>query len=124
MWEHYYDAAASAAASVVLSNPLKKPLIAETSLKNDRVDSEALAQLLRLDACRRCSRRPKDLRALRRLARDCVFFQRKLGRDAEPHVLTFFGEGDSLHRSTPFAEAAAGGGSGGSILRSTVGSMP
>ncbi len=78
VWEHYYDAAASAAASVVLSNPLKTRLIAETSLKNDRVDSEALAQLLRLNALPTVFAPPKDLRALRRLARDCVFFQRKL----------------------------------------------
>ncbi len=78
VWEHYYDAAASAATSVVLSNPLKTRLIAETSLKNDRVDSESLAQLLRLNALPTVFAPPKDLRALRRLARDCVFFQRKL----------------------------------------------
>jgi len=78
VWEHYYDAAESAGASVVISNPLKTRLIAETSLKNDRVDSEALAQLLRLNALPTAFAPPHELRALRRLARDWVFFQRKL----------------------------------------------
>ncbi|NNN17057.1 MAG: transposase [Thermoplasmata archaeon] len=50
VWEHFYEAALKAGALPVLSNPLKTRLIAETSLKNDRVDSEALATLLRLNA--------------------------------------------------------------------------
>ena len=78
VWEHFYDAAASTGASVVLSNPLKTRLIAETSLKSDRVDSEALAELLRLNALPTVFAPPQDIRVLRRLARDWVFFQRKL----------------------------------------------
>jgi transposase len=78
VWEHYYNAAESTGASVVISNPLKTRLIAETSLKNDRVDSEDLAQLLRLNALPTAFAPPHDLRVLRRLARDWVFFQRKL----------------------------------------------
>lgn len=78
VWEHYYDAAARAGASVVLSNPLKTRLIAETSLKSDKVDSEALATLLRLNALPTAYAPPPELRALRRLVRDWVFFQRKL----------------------------------------------
>lgn len=78
VWEHYYDAAESAGASVVLSNPLKTRLIAETSLKSDKVDSEALATLLRLNALPTVYAPPPELRSLRRLVRDWVFFQRKL----------------------------------------------
>lgn len=78
VWEHYYDAAARAGASVVLSNPLKTRLIAETSLKSDKVDSEALATLLRLNALPTAYAPPPELRTLRRLVRDWVFFQRKL----------------------------------------------
>lgn len=44
-----FEAAASVSASVVLSNPLRTRLIADASLKTDRVDSEALATLLRLN---------------------------------------------------------------------------
>lgn len=78
VWEHFYDAALRAGASPVISNPLKTRLIAETSLKSDRVDSEALATLLRLNALPTAFAPPPELRVLRRLVRDWVFFERKL----------------------------------------------
>jgi transposase len=78
VWEHFYDAALRVGASPVLSNPLKTRLIAETSLKSDKVDSEALATLLRLNALPAAYAPPPEIRALRRLVRDWVFFQRKL----------------------------------------------
>lgn len=78
VWEHYYDAAVAAEASVVLSHPYKTRLIAEASLKSDKVDSEALANLLRLNALPTAFAPPLELRVLRRIVRDWVFFQHKL----------------------------------------------
>ena len=76
MWEHYYDAATATGASVTLSNPYKTRLIAEASLKSDKVDSEALARLLRLDSLPTAYAPPPEIRALRTLVRDRVFYRR------------------------------------------------
>jgi hypothetical protein len=45
---HIYDAACSAGADATLVHPYKVRVISEASLKSDRVNSEAPAQLLRL----------------------------------------------------------------------------
>lgn len=79
LWEHFYDAAARTGASVVLSNPYKTRLIAEASLKTDRVDSEALANLLRLNSVPESYAPPPEIRALRRLVRERVFYRQKAG---------------------------------------------
>ncbi|EQD71529.1 transposase IS116/IS110/IS902 family protein, partial [mine drainage metagenome] len=50
VWEHVYDSAASTGAEVLLANPLQAKLITKATLKTDRVDSEKLALLARLDA--------------------------------------------------------------------------
>ena len=50
VWQHVYDAAASTGARVTLAHPYKARVITEASLKSDKVDSQALAQLLRLKA--------------------------------------------------------------------------
>jgi transposase len=76
MWEHYYDTVASTGASVTLSNPYKTRLIAEASLKSDKVDSEALARLLRLDSLPTAYAPPPETRRLRILVRDRVFYRR------------------------------------------------
>ncbi len=76
-WEHIYDAAAPAALSVTLSHPKKTRIIAEASLKTDRVDSEALATLLRLDAVPEAFAPPPPLRELRDLVRERVFYSAK-----------------------------------------------
>jgi transposase len=79
VWEHFFDAAESTGASVSLSNPLKTRLIAEASLKTDRVDSEALATLLRLDALPTSYAPPPETRDLRARIRERVFYRRKAG---------------------------------------------
>jgi len=76
MWAPYYDTAASTGAEVTLSNPYKTRLIAEASLKSDKVDSEALARLLRVDSLPTSFAPPPELRALRRLVQDRVFYRR------------------------------------------------
>jgi transposase len=76
-WQHFYDAVASTGASVVLSNPLKTRLIAEANLKTDRVDSEALATLLRGNLLPQSFAPPPELRALRTLVHERLFYRRK-----------------------------------------------
>lgn len=77
VWQHFYDAAESTGASVVLSNPLKTRLIAEANLKTDRVDSEALATLLRGNLLPLAYAPPPETRALRTLVRERLFYRRK-----------------------------------------------
>ena len=77
MWEHYYDAAVSTGAEVVLSDPLKTKLIAKTNRKTDKVDSEALATLLRLNSLPSVFAPPPEIRALRSIVRERVFYRRK-----------------------------------------------
>ncbi|MFZ1024288.1 MAG: IS110 family transposase [Thermoplasmata archaeon] len=77
VWQHFYDAAESTGASVVLSNPLRTRLIAEANLKTDRVDSEALATLLRGNLLPTSYAPPPPMRALRSLVRERLFYRRK-----------------------------------------------
>ncbi len=65
MWEPSFNTAEAAGAEVTLSHPLKTKLIAGASLKSDKVDSEALARLLRLDALPTSFAPPPELRRLR-----------------------------------------------------------
>jgi hypothetical protein len=76
MWEPYFDTAEAAGAEVTLSHPLMTKLIAGASLKSDKVDSEALARLLRLDALPTSFAPPSELRRLRALVRDRLFYRR------------------------------------------------
>jgi transposase len=77
MWEHFYDAAVASGAEVVLSHPYKTRLIAEASLKSDRVDSEALATLLRLHALPTAYAPEERIRETRRVVRDRQFYRRQ-----------------------------------------------
>ncbi|MDE1821456.1 MAG: IS110 family transposase [Euryarchaeota archaeon] len=77
VWEHVYDAAASTGAQVKLANPLKTRIITEASLKTDRVDSEALAMLARLDAVAEAYAPTPEQRALRHLVRERTFYWKK-----------------------------------------------
>jgi transposase len=96
VWEHYFDAAASTGAEVILSHPTKTRLIAEASLKSDRVDSEALATLLRLNAVPEAFAPDGPTRALRRLVRDRFFYSRK-SRATQCHVYSAL-----IRRGIPF----------------------
>ena len=76
VWEHFFDAAVSVGSEVTLSHPRKTRLIAEASLKSDRVDSEALATFLRLNALPSAYAPPESTRELRRIVRDWVFYSK------------------------------------------------
>ncbi|MCI4348931.1 MAG: IS110 family transposase [Thermoplasmata archaeon] len=102
VWEHYFDAAAGTGARVVLSHPLKTRLIAETSLKSDKVDSEALATLLRLDAVPTAYVPDDRTRGLRRTVRDRIFY-----RETEKRVRNHI-SGVLLTRGVPFEAGLLG----------------
>lgn len=70
VWEHVYDAASTVAARVELARPYKVRVISEASLKSDKVDSRALAELLRLNAIPKSYAPEKPIRELRQLVRD------------------------------------------------------
>jgi len=77
VWPHLYDAALSTGADVTLAHPYKVRVISEASLKSDRVDSEALAQLLRLGSVPMAYAPDPATRVLRQLVRDRVFYMRE-----------------------------------------------
>ena len=77
VWEHVYDAAASTGAKVLLANPLEAKLITKATLKTDKVDSEKLALLARLDAIPESYAPPPVMRELRRLCRERFFYHAK-----------------------------------------------
>jgi transposase len=77
-WAPVYDAAVSVGASVVLSNPLRTRLIADASLKTDRVDSEALATLLRVHALPTAYAPPSKTRDLRTAVCERVYYKRRV----------------------------------------------
>jgi transposase len=79
MWEAYFDSVESTGATAILSNPLKTRMIAEATIKTDRVDSATLATLLRLDAIPTAYAPPEPVRKLRHLVRDRLFYRRKMG---------------------------------------------
>ena len=85
VWPHIYDAARSAGADVTLAHPYKVRVISEASLKSDRVDSEALAQLLRLGSVPMAHAPDPAVRDLRQLVRDRVFYMRQ-ERDIKNHL--------------------------------------
>ena len=77
VWEHVYDAAASTGAEVLLANPLEAKLITKATLKTDKVDSEKLALLARLDAVPESYAPSPEVRELRRLCRERFFYHGK-----------------------------------------------
>ena len=101
-WEHIYDAAAPAAVSVVLSHPKKTRIIAEASLKTDRVDSEALATLLRLEAVPEAFAPPPAMRELRDLVRERVFYAAK-EKGVKCHLYSYL-----MRKGIPYEEGILG----------------
>ena len=68
-YEPLYDFIESRGFSVKLANPMKIKLIAESRMKNDDVDSEILAKLLRNDWIPESYVPPKEIREIRRIVR-------------------------------------------------------
>lgn len=61
---------------VVLANPYKVKAIAEAKIKTDKIDATVLADLLRADMIPKCYIAPREVRDLRSLLRERMFFIR------------------------------------------------
>jgi transposase len=75
-WGPVYDWLDEIAEDVVLAHPAKVRAIAEARIKNDRIDSETLAQLLRADLIPAAYAPSKETRAIKRVLRQRMFFVR------------------------------------------------
>lgn len=75
-WGPVYDWLDEIADDVILAHPAKVRAIAEARIKNDKIDSEILAQLLRADLIPQAYAPSKEVRAVKRVLRQRVFFVR------------------------------------------------
>jgi len=75
-WAWYGDMLKEHGMTVRLANPYKTKLVAAAKLKNDKVDSRILADLLRSDFLPESYYAPKEVRELRELARWRLFLSR------------------------------------------------
>lgn len=69
IWEDFYDLLESKGYDVCLANPLQVKAIASAKIKNDKVDSEILAKLLKADLIPKSYVPPKEIRNLRDVVR-------------------------------------------------------
>jgi len=75
-WGPLYDWIGEVADEVLLAHPLKVRAIAEAKIKNDRLDSEMLAHLLRADLIPEAYAPSKEARAVKRVLRRRMFLVR------------------------------------------------
>lgn len=73
-WIPFYENLESLGCQVVLSNPLQTKAIASARIKNDKVDSKVLADLLRTNLLPTAYIQPKDIRDLKELVRQRVHY--------------------------------------------------
>ena len=71
-WIPFYENLESLGCSVVLSNPLQTKAIAAARIKNDKVDSKILADLLRTNLLPTAYIQPREIRDLKELVRQRV----------------------------------------------------
>lgn len=98
VWQHVYDAAASTGAKVTLAHSYKARVISEASLKSDKVDSLALAQLLRLKAVPVAFAPDAPVRELRQVVRDRAFY-REQEHSVRNHIYSIL-----LQKGIPYDE--------------------
>ena len=75
-WGPMHDWLDEVADDVVLAHPGKVRAIAEARIKTDKIDSETLAHLLRADLIPEAYAPSKDVRAIKRVLRQRMFFVR------------------------------------------------
>jgi transposase len=102
VWQHVYDAAVSTGAKVTLAHPYKVRVISEASLKSDKVDSLALAQLLRLRAIPVAFAPDAATRELRQVIRDRQFY-REQELSVRNHIYSVL-----LRKGIPYDEGILG----------------
>jgi transposase len=75
-WGPIYDWIGEVAEEVVLAHPLKVRAIAEARIKNDKLDPEMLAHLLRADLILQAYAPSKEVRVIKRVLRQRMFLVR------------------------------------------------
>jgi transposase len=75
-WGPMYDWLAELADEVVLAHPARVRAIAAARIKTDKIDSQTLAHLLRADLIPAAYAPSKDVRAIKRVLRQRLFFVR------------------------------------------------
>ncbi len=75
-WGPLYDWLTEVAGEVILAHPTKVRAIAEARIKTDAIDSETLAHLLRADLIPAAYAPSKQVRAVKRVLRQRMFFVR------------------------------------------------
>lgn len=75
-WGPMYDWLDEVADEVVLAHPGKVRAIADARVKTDKIDSEILAHLLRADLIPTAYAPTKEVRAIKRVLRQCLFLVR------------------------------------------------
>lgn len=75
-WGPVYDWLDEVANDVILAHPGKVRAIAEARIKTDKIDSQTLAHLLRADLIPQAYAPSKDIRAIKRVLRERMFFVR------------------------------------------------
>jgi transposase len=73
-WIPFYENLESLGCNVVLSNPLQTKAIASARIKNDKVDSRVLADLLRTNLLPTAYIQPRKIRDLKELVRERAHF--------------------------------------------------
>lgn len=73
-WMPFYETLESLGLRVKLSNPLQTKAIASARIKNDKVDSKILAELLRTNFLPTAYIQPRDIRDLKELVRQRVSY--------------------------------------------------
>lgn len=73
-WIPFYETLESVGCNVSLSNPLQTKAIASARIKNDKVDSKVLADLLRTNLLPMAYIQPRDIRDLKELVRQRVSY--------------------------------------------------
>ena len=73
-WIPFYENLESLGCKVVLSNPLQTKAIASARIKNDKVDSRVLADLLRTNLLPTAYIQPREIRDLKELVRQRAHF--------------------------------------------------
>jgi transposase len=73
-WIPFYESLESLNIDVSLSNPLQTKAIASAKIKNDKVDSKVLADLLRTNLLPRAYIQPQNIRDLKELVRERANF--------------------------------------------------
>jgi transposase len=102
VWEHVYDAAKSTGAVVELAHPKKTRLIAEATLKTDKVDSHALAELIRMNGISQAYAPEKPVRELRQLVRDRRYYK-QMETGVKNHIYSFL-----LRKGTQYDDGVLG----------------